>query len=90
MQTGKVAWDSRGRRIAFAIPRGVVRDNDQELHGVFALDRQSLILTRIPGSEEMDRLTFPEFIEDTAVIFVIRGDEAVEGRDRFRIFCCLE
>jgi hypothetical protein len=38
----------------------------------------------------MDRLTFPEFIEDVAVIFVVRGDKTIGTRDRFRIFCCME
>jgi hypothetical protein len=91
MQTGKVAWDSTGRRLAFAVPRGLIRDGEGglekvvNLHGVFVLDRLDLTLTRVPGSEDVDRLTFPEFVEDTTVIFVVRGE-----RDRFRLFCCLK
>ena len=93
MQTGKVAWDSTGRRIAFAIPRGVARDslgNVRTLHGVFVLDRENLSLMRVPGSTAVDRLTFPEFVEDTTVIFVIRGERETGARDRFRLFCCLK
>lgn len=65
LQTGKVAWAADGRRIAFAIPRGLVHDGagvlwrgadyGGELAGIFVLDRDELRLTRVRGSEQVRR-----------------------------------
>jgi hypothetical protein len=96
LQTGKVAWSADARRIAFAIPAGAVHDGrgilwaaaeDADLGGLFVLDRQSGALTRVPGSDSVDRLTFPEFAENGAILFLINSDTPLVSRIRY--VCCL-
>jgi hypothetical protein len=96
MQTGKVAWSPDGRRIAFAIPQGAAPGTlspqaIRELEGVFVLDRMDGRLTRVPGSGEVNRLTFPEFVGRDSVIFLVSSTHNGEGDtlDSFRLTCCI-
>lgn len=98
IQTGKMAFAPDGRRVAFAIPRGAVRDGTgilwrsdsdvRELAGVFILGLDELRITRVPASEEVNRLTFPEFVGRDSIMFLLSG--ASEGEpSRFRLVCCV-
>lgn len=96
LPTGKIAFDHDGGRIAFAVPRGVIRDGSNRpsfglmgrdarvMHGVFVLDRETLTLSRVEGSEEANRLTFPDFVGDGGVIFLLASD-GDGSRARFRV-----
>lgn len=92
-QTGKVAWDRDGYRVAFAIPGGAVRARRQQgrkLKGIFVLNLTNAMLTRVPGSETADRLTFPEFVGRDSIMFLISSASHEEkGRSRFRLVCCV-
>jgi hypothetical protein len=97
LPTGKVAWDRDGRRLAFAIPEGAVRDGSRilwrgesapQLAGVFVFDRSDGSLTRVEGSEDARRLTFPEFVGRDQVLFLL-PQEPRGGQSRFRLVCCL-
>ena len=98
LQTGKVAWDADGRRLAFAIPAGVVRDgsgllweggkDNGELAGVFVFTRSDSSISRVPGSDDVDRLTFPEFAGRDSIIFLLTAGAAAGG-SRFRLVCCM-
>lgn len=102
LPTGKVAFDAVGRRVAFAVPSGAIRDGRgrryagvrgtrataRELAGIFVLDRETLRTTRVRGSEAVDRLAFPEFVGRDTVVFML----APTGRgepSRFRVVCCV-
>lgn len=98
VQAGKAAWSADGRRIAFTVPAGVVHDGrgalwrgrhpHGTLGGVFVLDREKRSIARVPGSEGVHRLTFPEFSGDS-IVFFLPADE-VSRTGRFRIVCCAE
>lgn len=94
--TGKVAFHGDGRRIAFAVPRGAVRDargggyfrmgegEGPALEGVFVLDRDTRRLSLVPGSGEARRLAIPEFVGEEGVAFLLAG-EGGDGPSRFRL-----
>ena len=92
LSTGKVAWHSTGTTIAFAIPRGVVKDgtsilwedkrSSSELAGVFVYDLRNKDIIRVSGSETVNRLTFPDFVNDSSIIFLTAEDT---GLAYFRI-----
>jgi len=96
MQTGKVAWAWDSKRIAFAIPRqprSVMTDGAaassgaSALAGLFVFDPYEKLLTRVPGTERIQRLAFPEFVGDTAVMFLM--NQEVQGdSSAFRYACC--
>ena len=96
-QTGKVAWEPGGRRVAFAIPPGTVRDgagvlwrgaDAPEQWGIFVFDRASGATSRLRGSEEARRTTFPEFVGHDRIIFLMAP--ATRGAtSHFRVVCCL-
>ncbi|MGH7476581.1 MAG: hypothetical protein ACRELD_09855 [Longimicrobiales bacterium] len=98
IQTGKIAFSPDARRVAFAIPLGVVRDGrgvlwvgrrlEKELEGIFVLERDGLGITRIRGSEDAKRLAFPEFIGRDSIMFLMANADAGE-ESRFRLVCCL-
>lgn len=100
MQTGKVAFDPTGRFVAFAVPRGAIRDGNgivgltgrsaDRLTGIFVLDREKLSITRVPGSEEAHRLVFPDFVSEDTVVFLIRRDGDQGRSNRFRLVCCVK
>lgn len=93
--TGKVAFRGDGRRIAFAVPRGAVRDargggyfrmregEGPALEGVFVLDRDTRRLSLVPGSAAARRLAIPEFVGEEGVAFLLAG-EGEDGPSRFR------
>jgi hypothetical protein len=96
IQAGKVAWSPDASLFSFTVPRGVVRDGrgvvwvgrdaTGEMSGVFVLDRATRTLVRVPGSEPVGRLTFPDFIGRDSIIFLLPPDSS--GSARFRIVCC--
>lgn len=97
VQSGKVAWDPDGRRVAFAIPRGAVRDgagvlwrggDGEGLAGIFVWDRSGGATTRVEGSEEVNRLAFPEFVGRDSLLFLIPPESRGEP-SRFRLVCCV-
>jgi hypothetical protein len=96
VQSGKVAWAPDGKMLAFAIPRGAVRDgtgtlwvggNDPEAAGIFLYRRGGGGLERVAGSENAHRIAFPEFVGSDSLAFQLSPtgarDEAV-----FRLICC--
>lgn len=96
-QTGKVAWAPDGRRIAFAVPQGAVRNalgekDPSELRGVFVLERADLRLTRIKGSEAVNRLTFPDFVNQNSIAFLISTNSRDDNRPShwFRVVSCVD
>jgi len=92
LQTGKVAWQQGGRRIAFAVPKGVVRngrgvlqqttDAGPELAGIFVYDRIDRRITRVANSADVERLAFPEFVGRDSVIFMLSGRAGRTSRFR--------
>jgi hypothetical protein len=96
--TGKVAWQDGGRRIAFAIPNGVMQDgsglssrsdsNFDHYGGVFVFDRDDVRLTVVTSSEVANRLTFPEFVGRDAIAFLVRPSRE-GGGNAFRVVCCV-
>jgi hypothetical protein len=95
VQSGKVAWSPDGSRIAFAIPRGsngprIENDArpDVGANGIFVYDRAQTRIMRVPGSEDANRITFPEFVGPDSVMFLITG-ETVRDPSLFRLFCCV-
>lgn len=92
--TGKVAWHASGGRIAFAIPRGLVHDGmgilwradnaHIELAGIFVYERDEVRVTRVYGSEDVNRLAFPEFIGQDTVMFLMSPTLPGE-KSRFRV-----
>ncbi len=97
VQTGKVSWNPDGRRLAFAIPRGVVRDgtgivwsardDNPGLAGIWVFDRRDLTMQRVPGSEEAIRLAFPEFAGRDSIAFLLAAES--NDNSRFRLVCCM-
>jgi hypothetical protein len=95
--TGKVAWDPDGRRVAFAIPEGAVRDGarvlwlgrtDQERAGIYVFDLRAGSVSRVEASSDARRLTFPEWVGKDQLAFLLPG-AARGGPGRFRLVCCL-
>lgn len=94
LPTGKVAWAPDNRRIAFAIPSGLVRDgagvlwhgtgDGGELAGIFVFDRDELRLTRVRDSKDANRLTFPEFAGQDTIMFLLSRSPPGE-RSSFRV-----
>lgn len=94
--SGKVAFGPAGTRVAFAVPRGAVRDargpgyfrigegDGPALEGVWVLDRERRRLALVPGSREARRLAIPEFVGGDTIAFLLAGD-APDGSSRFRI-----
>lgn len=99
LQTGKVAFGPDGRQVAFAIPQGAIPDgtgrrfrgtrseNADELAGIFVLDRDRRLITRVRGSKAVYRLAFPDFVGRDSVVFVLASDD--ERRGIFRVVCCV-
>jgi hypothetical protein len=96
LPTGKVAWDPDSERLAFAIPEGAVRDgsrvlwtgnSDRDRAGIFLFDRQGASVTRVEASMDARRLTFPEFVGEDQVAFLLPQERG--GSSRFRLVCCL-
>ena len=96
LATGKVAWSADGRRLAFAIPAGAVSDgsgvlwrgeDDPARAGMFTYDRQTRAVARVEASLEARRLTFPEFVGNDRLIFLLPG-ERPGMPNRFRLVCC--
>lgn len=95
LPTGKVAWSPDGRRLAFAIPGGALRDGSgtvagggRAMAGIIVYDRDRGTHRRLPGSEDAHRLSFPEFVGADSLVFLI----APPGRGRpsvFRLVCCV-
>jgi hypothetical protein len=94
--TGKVAWDSEARRVAFAIPEGAVRDGsgvvwlgqmDRERAGIYVFDLNSRSAARLEASSEARRLTFPEWVGNDRVAFLLPPERGVGSR--FRMVCCV-
>jgi hypothetical protein len=79
LATGKIAFDPNGDRIAFAIPPGLTSVDDGvaqlSLRGVFLFDLRAQTLSRVSGSESIDRLTFPEFIGHDTLAFLVTHRE---------------
>jgi hypothetical protein len=97
LPTGKVAWSPDGRRVAFAIPAGAVSDgsgvvfrgdDDATRAGVFVYDLQTKAVTKVEASEQNRRLTFPEFVGNDRVTFLLPGERPGQS-NRFRLVCCL-
>jgi hypothetical protein len=98
VQTGKVAFSPDHRRVAFAIPQGAVRvptgtlwvgdDDSPEWSGIFVLTLDDLRITRVRGSETVNRLAFPEFVGADSIMFLVSGliDDAPSA---FRLVCCI-
>jgi len=84
--TTKVAWNATGRRIAFAIPRRRVRvpSAPADETGIFVFDRDTEMLTRVPGSDGSSRLAFPDWVSDREIVFLVPR-ESVRGSSVFRI-----
>jgi hypothetical protein len=83
VQTGKVAFDSMGEHIAFAIPAGVVSRRSSS--GVFVYHLEADLMTRVSNGQRAARLVFPEFIGDSAVAFLYDDEDGVV----LRRVCCL-
>ena len=92
-----IAWDADGRRLAFAIPDGVLprgavlpglEGDDRNPAGVFVFDRRDGSLERVEGSLGARRLSFPEFVGKDRLLFLLPRD-ANGGSSRFRLVCCL-
>ena len=97
LPTGKVAWSPDGARIAFAIPRGAIRDgrgtrgsgdDNPDLAGIFVFDRAARDLRRVPGSEDASRLAFPEFVGADSLVYLLSPQETGQ-RSVFRLVCCI-
>jgi hypothetical protein len=97
LPTGKVAWNPDGRRVAFAIPEGVVRDGSGTVGrggagdgtaGIFVFDRRDGSVTQVEASVNARRLNFPEFVGTDRVLFLVPR-EAPGGSSRFRLVCCM-
>ena len=92
-QTGKVAWTSDGRRIAFAIAKGAApsgwarRIGGAPAFGVFVLDRDLSRVMHVRGSEALRSLTFPDFIDREAVVFL--ASDRSQVAHFFRVVCCI-
>jgi hypothetical protein len=96
MQTGKVAWSRDGRRIAFAVPNQPTTAllaerldgaSPEDIAGLFVLRRDDTSIVRIPHSERLDRLVFPDFVAGDSVAYLISSTSANESW--FRISCCV-
>ncbi len=92
LQSGKVAWDPTGRRIAFSLPQGVAAHSGgigggNDWSGVFVGDWRNMAFTRIARSNEMRALTFPEFAGSDSILVLAPVSEG--ERPRFRLICCL-
>jgi hypothetical protein len=92
LPTGKIAWSPNGDRIAFSISNGAVRDSfgyrlpeSQMVPGVFVLHRSKRMLAKIAGSENLDHLVFPDFIDADHLIFLVRVEKSASI---LRIVCC--
>lgn len=97
LQSGKVAWSPDGRRLAFAIPSGAVRDGtgtlwigerNASLSGIFVYDRENELTTQLVGSEEAHRLTFPDFVGADSIAFLLAPEASPQG-STFRVVCCV-
>ena len=97
LPTGKVAWAPDGRALAFAVPRGAVRDgsrtlwigqDDPSLAGIFVYHRDGARLEHVEGSARAQRLAFPEFVGGDSLAFVLTP---LSARDQsvFRLVCCV-
>jgi hypothetical protein len=95
--TGKVAWDAKSQRLAFAIPEGAVRAGsgpawlgrtNAERAGMYVFDRRNGSVARVEASMEARRLTFPEWVGDDQIAFLLPG-ETRGGPGRIRLVCCL-
>lgn len=98
LPTGKIAWHPDGRRIAFAIPNGaaahrtrpqsLTADSLEALAGIFVFHRRDASLHRVPRSETVNRLAFPEFIGSDSIMFLL-PEQRTRNQGRFRLVCCL-
>jgi hypothetical protein len=92
--TSKVGFSADGRKIAFGIPRGAVRDGrgrspsglpgpaGAETTGIFVLDRDAGSTTRVPWSQEATPLAFPDFLDGGEVVFLIPASDRAPSRFR--------
>ena len=96
LPTGKVAWAPDGRTIAFAVPRGAVRDGGgvvrgepaPEMSGIFVFRRDGSVLSRLPGSEAAQRLAFPDFVGPDSLVYQVAP--AGGAGTVFRLVCCVD
>jgi hypothetical protein len=92
LSTGKLAWSPNGDRLAFSLSNGTVRDRfgfrlpeRQLIPGVFVLHRGNRTFLRVAGSENLDHLVFPDFIDSDHLVFLARIGRAIST---LRIVCC--
>ena len=78
--TGKIAWSGDARRVAFAVPRGLNGPGAALKEGVYVFSRNTGTLARIRGSEQVRRLTFPEFAGPVRVLYLMTGENAEQSR----------
>lgn len=98
IQTGKVAFGPEARKVAFAVPPGAffshggVAGADEAaaemVEGIFVLDRDEELITRVQGSEAVDRLAFPDFVGRDSIAF-LKSRSIREERSLFRLVCCV-
>jgi hypothetical protein len=91
LRTGKVAFDPSSRLAAFAIPPDATRPATSReqagLRGVFVADLEAGVVTRIVGSEKVNRLTFPEFIGSDSLMFLLSRPNSY-APTVLRLTCC--
>ena len=68
------------RRVAFAVPRGLNGPGAALKEGVYVFSRNTGTLARIRGSEQVRRLTFPEFAGPVRVLYLMTGENAEQSR----------
>lgn len=67
---------------------GTSGEQADELAGIFVLDRDRGLVTRIRGSEVVSRLAFTDFVGRDSIVFLLSGADD-EERSRFRLVCCV-
>lgn len=97
LPSGKVAWSPDGRRLAFAIPAGAIRDGDgtvaggaePRMAGIFLFYRDGARLRRVPGSDDAHRLAFPEFVGADSLVYLLATTRSTRS-SVFRLVCCVD
>ena len=82
----QIGWTQRAVRPHGA--HGWPVERAPEMAGIFVYDRRIRETHRVPGSLNANRLTFPDFVGNDSIVFLV-APQSSRGTSVFRLVCCV-